>query len=77
MVGISVYYHWCMRCNFILTANMDRYSPDDFHKYIRIDEFAQVEVDSAFKRPKASAAVVEKMYRNAKADISVSEYGDG
>jgi len=75
-LGIPIAYHRCLRCEFLFTAAMDRFSRQDFLDHIYNSEYVRVDPDYVEHRPLDTAKGFAAAFP-ARRDISVLDYGGG
>ena len=74
--GIPIYYHRCPMCQFIFTTAFDRFTSDDFRRYIYNEDYLLVDPDYPEARPKGNAAVLSSLFSGVKPN-RILDYGGG
>jgi SAM-dependent methyltransferase len=75
--GRPVYYRRCTRCGFVFTTAFDAWEFTDFSQNIYNSDYIVVDPDFAELRPTGNAKLVAGAFPDAKAAISILDYGGG
>jgi 2-polyprenyl-6-hydroxyphenyl methylase/3-demethylubiquinone-9 3-methyltransferase len=75
--GRPIYYRRCQRCGFIFTTAFDGWDFDAFRKSIYNDDYVVVDPDYAEVRPAGNASVIAASFAQAKASMTILDYGGG
>lgn len=75
-VQIPVRYHRCVQCGFLFTAAFDRFSPDDFRKFIYNHDYIRFDPDYLETRPRHNADFVGGLFRESP-HLRILDYGGG
>jgi SAM-dependent methyltransferase len=75
--GIPVYYHLCGQCGFCFAPEFQSWSRADFAERIYNAGYAAVDPDYAEARPQGNAALVNKLFGQARAGLRHLDYGGG
>jgi hypothetical protein len=74
--GVPVYYHRCPKCQLIFTIAFDKFTPEDFQKYIYDEEYALIDPDFAEARPRSYAQFLNHLFSRTR-EVPIVEYGGG
>jgi 2-polyprenyl-6-hydroxyphenyl methylase/3-demethylubiquinone-9 3-methyltransferase len=74
--NVPVPYHRCATCGFLFTAAFDRFTPDDFRRYIYNEQYILADPEYAEARPRRSAEFVARILPAAKG-LRILDYGGG
>ncbi len=75
--GRPIYYRCCQRCGFVFTTAFDTWDLDAFRKYIYNDDYLIVDPDYVELRPAGHAGLIAASFPDAKASMTVLDYGGG
>lgn len=74
--GIPIYYYRCVRCSFVFATAFDRFGSSDFRRHIYNDDYAFVDPEYAFERPRSCAAMLCGLFGHERPG-SILDYGCG
>lgn len=74
--GIPVYYHRCQGCGFLFTTALDKFTEEDFSKYVYNAEYALVDSHYLGARPTGNAVFIKNLFTGLKPD-RILDYGCG
>jgi 2-polyprenyl-6-hydroxyphenyl methylase/3-demethylubiquinone-9 3-methyltransferase len=74
--GVPIYYHRCPACQFIFTTAFDRFTNEDFQRYIYNEDYLLVDPDYQEARPGINAANLCRLFSATKPG-RVLDYGGG
>src|SRR5439155_17083264 len=74
--GVPVPYHRCGKCGFLFTAAFDRFTPDDFRRFIYNDQYALVDPEYAGARPRTVARKFAQAFPALRSK-RILDYGGG
>jgi SAM-dependent methyltransferase len=75
--GRPIYYRRCPRCGFTFTTAFDGWDFDAFRKHIYNDDYLLVDPDYVEVRPAGNAAIIAKSFADARAAMTILDYGGG
>jgi 2-polyprenyl-6-hydroxyphenyl methylase/3-demethylubiquinone-9 3-methyltransferase len=76
LTGIPVYYLQCQNCGFVYTEHCDRWSAEEFRRYIYNDEYHLVDGEYESVRPNMLANVFAELFASARKS-RILDYGSG
>ena len=74
--GIPIAYYRCWECGFLFTTAFDRFTPDDFRRFIYNDEYRLVDPDFETARSERTAAIVDALFPKSRT-ARILDYGGG
>jgi 2-polyprenyl-6-hydroxyphenyl methylase/3-demethylubiquinone-9 3-methyltransferase len=75
--GRPIYYRRCQRCSFIFTTAFDAWDFEAFRRNIYNDDYVIVDPDYVEVRPAGNATVIAQSFADAKASMTILDYGGG
>jgi SAM-dependent methyltransferase len=75
--GITVPYYRCNKCEFLFTTLFDKWTVDDFSKYIYNKEYIIVDPQYILERPKQCASYVAASLKEECRSAEILDYGCG
>jgi SAM-dependent methyltransferase len=75
--GVAIQYHRCGACGFVFTRAFDRFSHDDFARWIYNDQYALVDPEYASSRPQGNAIAVAQLLGESARSVDILDYGGG
>src|SRR4051794_23463028 len=60
--GVPIYYYRCPTCQFLFTTAFDRFTLEDFHRYIYNNDYMLVDPDYQESRPRSNAAWLGSLF---------------
>ncbi len=75
--GYPIYYRRCRNCGFAFTTAFDAWDTNTFRRHIYNEEYVTVDPDYAEVRPSGNAKLVAGSFPEARASISILDYGGG
>ena len=75
--GTPIYYYRCTECGFIFTADFDDFSGEEMKTWIYNEEYTTVDPSREEDRPRATADIVIRNFKQFGQSLSVLDYGCG
>jgi SAM-dependent methyltransferase len=75
--GCPIYYRRCQNCGFAFTTAFDAWDQDAFRRHIYNSDYIVVDPDFVEVRPAGNAKLVASSFPDAKASISILDFGGG
>lgn len=77
LLGVPIYYRRCPACGFMFSDCFDDWTEHEFKQHIYDDLYVAVDPDYIETRPKATARLVEQLFRKDKSRLRLLDYGGG
>lgn len=74
--GKPVYYNYCDNCGFLFAPEFQRWSDNDFEKYIYNEDYEKIDPDYLKRRPIANGNFLIKTFKNTQ-EINHLDFGGG
>lgn len=75
--GFPVYYVQCTDCGFMFAPELHQWANEQFAEHIYNADYIKVDPDYVQVRPVGNAEFIDKLFGQAKAQISHLDYGSG
>jgi 2-polyprenyl-6-hydroxyphenyl methylase/3-demethylubiquinone-9 3-methyltransferase len=75
--GRPVYYYRCPHCGFLFTCSFDRWTPEDFGRFIYDEEYSIVDPDYAERRPRLNATSLRALFGERLKGLRLLDFGGG
>ncbi len=77
LVGVPIVYRICLSCRFIFTDFFDRFSDNDWRRYIYNDDYATLDPEYLDIRPRRNASELAALLMGKRTKIVGLDYGGG
>jgi 2-polyprenyl-6-hydroxyphenyl methylase/3-demethylubiquinone-9 3-methyltransferase len=75
--GRPVYYYRCPHCGFLFTCDFDRWTSEDFARFIYNGDYSVVDPDYAELRPRTNATALQAAFGDRLKGLKLLDFGGG